>query len=132
MENNPLNKPEEPILEESNYLEEEKQLQEVQPGLVEETEPIIKPVEEIPIIQNLSEEGSLTNKTATSKKRTRCSKGKHRSKKNRCKKITTIPSTSKCPPGTFRSSISHRCRKKCSKNHRYNKSKKRCVRKKNI
>jgi hypothetical protein len=86
-----------------------------------------RPIEEIPIIQNLKEESVYREKSSSTKKKRRCPNGKHRSKKNRCKKL---PPSKSCPPHKFRSAVSHRCRKKCSKNNRYSKSKKRCIRKK--
>lgn len=112
--------------------EQEQETESLSPSPMESTteeEPIVRPVEEIPPIKTLAEESS-PRKSKSTKKRRKCPVGKHRSKKNRCKKIASKPTAKECPPHTFRSAASHRCRHKCSKKYRYNKSKKRCVRKK--
>jgi hypothetical protein len=99
-------------------------------------EMISKPVEEVPV-RILKEESLPVIK------RKRCPRGQHRSKKHHCKKVKTptvaaakaaTKSSSsskmkKCPPHKFRSAITHRCRHRCSKNHHYSKTKKRCVKK---
>jgi len=111
-----------------------------EPEMVMVTEPLVRPVEEIPVIKPLAEEtlrSPSVSSTKSTKKKRRCPTGKHRSKKNRCKKFSSNSKTTntntnlkECPPHTFRSAISHRCRHKCTNKYRYNKSKKRCIRKK--